>query len=299
MAAISVDRAVWYLVEDIEIDLPRISAFYDRLDFPGKPPFGDCRIHITELGYLDKVGGALARQQLARVPRPAPDDRFWKKRALVDGVHLLERRDAHLLDPLAPEVDILLFLGSSAYADDYSRLVPALGQQLAAYARGQDTYPTASAAEEKLRTKLWAQEQAALKKLRHDGFIEIAASGAASAVGGAVLSAAALFAGPLSDFARGVAIEAVGGAVETASESNAQQKERWKTGHQVLDHALAREAAPEFQPVGQALEQDAIRCQPRTGAHLRAPIVVWSRPRRGINLANHRRRCLHRVSLTR
>lgn len=192
MAAISVDRAVWYLVEDIEIDLPRISAFYDRLDFPGKPPFGDCRIHITELGYLDKVGGALARQQLARVPRPAPDDRFWKKRALVDGVHLLERRDAHLLDPLAPEVDILLFLGSSAYADGYSRLVPALGQQLAAYARGKEAYPTASTAEEKLRTKLRAQEQAALKK------------------------------------------------------GNAQQKERWKTGHQVLDHALAREAAPEF-----------------------------------------------------
>src|SRR5712671_3535559 len=196
MAVISVDQALWYHVEDIGIDYPRIAAFYEQLDYPGKTSFEDCRIHISGLGYLDRAGGPLARQQLARNPRSEPESRFWKKHVLVDGVHLLERGDAHLLDPLAPPADVLLFLGSSAYQDDYSRLAPSLGQQLAAHARGKAAYPAMPDGEEELRAELAEQEAAALRKLRRDGIIEIAAGGVASGAVAAVAGSLSLLAGP-------------------------------------------------------------------------------------------------------
>lgn len=301
MANISVDRSVWYHVEDIDFDYSRVAEYYETLPFTNKPPLEDCKIHISAMGCLDRVGSSLSNQQLARNPRQPPTSRFQKKHVLIDGVHFLERRDAHLLDPLAPSADVLLFLGTSTYEYDYSRIVLSLGQQLAAYAMGKDAYPAMSETEEQLRSELEKRERAALRNVHRGRAIDMAANSVAAGLGAALIGAVDFISGggQLAMYGGTVAYDAVSEAVEAMWEGAQDQRRRLKVGRKVLDHALAREATIEVRPVKRILEHDAMRFSPRRGKHLRSPIVIWSRPRLSINHLNHVKRSLRRLPLTR
>lgn len=296
-ATLSVDRAVWYHVKDIEVDYASIANYYERLPFADKPRLQDCKIHISALGFLGKIGEPLSDQQLGRGPSQ-PKLRFFERHVLVDGVHLLEAGDAHLLDPLAPSADVLLFLGSSVFASDYSRIALSLGQQLAAYARGKNSYPGRSKEEEKLRAELKEQEEAALKRL--GGVIDIASDGIASGIGSALLHSVALvMGGSLGEFGLDVSSEAVSEVVETVTEGGQDRRSRVKTGKNLLDYALAREATLNAPPAEHILEREAVRFDPRSGEGPHSAMMLWSRRQhRDFIDWKHRRRSLGHKSLS-
>src|SRR5260370_35279343 len=93
---ISVDRAVWYRVTDIEFDYQGISAYYANLPYPDKPPLEDCHIHISALACVVKRGKRGPRSERA-APQAHVDsslppairrrrERFFRKNVLIDGV---------------------------------------------------------------------------------------------------------------------------------------------------------------------------------------------------------------------
>src|ERR1700722_598 len=125
MPLVSVDRAAWYHLADIDFDYPGISAYYSSLPYPDKPHLEGCRIHISSLACVVKRrrSDPRANQTARRVPindflppemRPRQRwalrrfRRWATKRMLIDGVHLPEPADAALFDPLAPPADILI-----------------------------------------------------------------------------------------------------------------------------------------------------------------------------------------------
>ena len=67
---ISVDRAVWYRVTDIEFDYQGISAYYANLPYPDKPPLEDCHIHISALACVVKRGIRVVEADHPRVGHP-------------------------------------------------------------------------------------------------------------------------------------------------------------------------------------------------------------------------------------
>jgi hypothetical protein len=172
---ISVDRATWYQITDIEIDYQSISTYYESLPHPNKPRLADCRIHISGLACVVNRNKSsapssrvVAQESVDNLLPPMIQrrrQRFFRKHFLIDGVHFLEPSDARLFDPLAPSADILLLLGSSIFMNDLSRLVVALEKQLEAYALDKASWPPMSSKEKELRVELKRQEQVIRKDL--------------------------------------------------------------------------------------------------------------------------------------
>lgn len=294
---VSVDRAAWYHLDRIDLDFGAIAAFYEALPIDGKPALGDCRIHFSALGYVAKADEPLGAQQLDRCPRTmAPGSRFWRKYSLIDGVHLLERSDSRLLDPVAPPADVLVFLGTAEYDGDYSRLTFPLGQQLTAYAHGPKAYAVMTAKERELRRKLEKRREHARQRAGTptDAFSAAMAAGLVTAATHAINLAAGT---SLPDFGRDVASDAGSEAADTVIEEAQASREELRTIRKISDYALSREGALKIGPPQQPLAAGAIRLSPRREKRLRAPIVITSQPRPGLNEHNHRQRSFRRIPL--
>ncbi|HVA11155.1 MAG TPA: hypothetical protein VNG32_03225 [Candidatus Dormibacteraeota bacterium] len=110
--SISVDRAVNYYLESIDIWPTAAAGFYEDLPIEDKPPLEDCHIHFS--GLAQYAGHALGK-----------------------GVHLMNPIAAKKHDPQAPESDILIFVGSFVKAGNLERMNKTLKHELTHYAQGE------------------------------------------------------------------------------------------------------------------------------------------------------------------
>ncbi len=261
MPTISIDRAVWYHVSSIDVNYQDLAHLYESLAFPDKPHLDDCRIHISALAYVQR----LPRQRgwSGVLPRYVP----------VVGVRLLEPGDSQLLDGQAPPADIMLFLGTSALKNDYSKMVPWLIQELVFYARGKSVYPAMTDDEARLRRALAARETA--ERQRIGGLAGIASNSIATMVSSTVLGV--LAGGSLGEVGRGIA-EGVGfGEAEQAAETRDARNELFKLRRRVLSLAQAREASShDLPPMEISVEETMMQFQPRKGKYLRPAVVCKS-----------------------
>ena len=258
---ITVDRALWYHVSRLNVDLPALADFYDSLSLTGKPPLEDCKIHISALGYYWRVPRSAGGGRLRR--------RFWS----VPAIHLLVPEDSHLIDALAPPADVLVLAGVSVRNGDYSLLVQRLAFALVHYALGQDAYPPMADEEARLRKELGRREAETRERL--GGAAGIVANGI-----GVVLSAAfgAVSAGALGQVGSAF-VEGLGfGTAEQAADARAELKAIFEIGSKVLVLAHTRDQSAELpaSTTGTALEYTALQFYPRVGKYLRPPILSRS-----------------------
>lgn len=271
---VSVDRAAWYRLTDIDFDYSAISAYYEDLPYSGKPRLEDCRIHISSLiCVLSRQKGvpiswpASPKQSVGDSARPAvPYERPVYRKYLInlDGLHLPEAEDAALFDPLAPSADILVFLGNSIHTNDLSRPTSVLESQLASYARGKEAWPLMSEDEARLREDLKHQ---ILEVRREPGRVVDAAEGAIEEGGPAVLSS---FDDPLL-----IPISMGVGAVQHLLMSSSKRRALRKVRNRLMTCICQRAAAINAGQVPTSLGMHAVTGQFRKDAHLN-PVLIRS-----------------------
>jgi hypothetical protein len=300
---ISVDRAVWYRVTDIEFDYQGISAYYANLPYPDKPPLEDCHIHISALACVVKRGKRGPRSRRA-APQEHVDsslppairrrrERFFRKNVLIDGVNCPEPSDAALYDPQAPSADVLLLLGFSIFLSDLSRLVHALETQLAAYACGKDACPPMSSREKQLREELKRWQRADHGE----------AAGLTGAVEGAVEGGAPSLIS--LDSPVNTLISIGFGAADHVVASRSKWRAHRKVRNGLLAFADEREAAIGADPPPISLSAHSVRVQLRGSKGLRNTMIRAPYGRKGLGSVvdraidqGHATRSFHQVSLT-
>jgi hypothetical protein len=243
----SANRGIWYHATGIDIDYASISAYYDSLQYSGKPRLEDCRIHISPLAciinskkFSFRRGRSAPEQSVGYPPPP-------RMELQVDSVHLLEPDDAALFDPMAPPADIVLFLGFSIMFKDPSRVISALERQLAAYARGKEAWPHMSDEEKQLRDELTRQA--------------LRARGKSSAVIGAVEGAVEEGVPSIIslDSPMHILISIGVGVAEHALESSGERKAFRKLRNKLLTCIRTREAAIRPETPSASLSPNAIQ----------------------------------------
>ena len=258
---VTVDRALWYHISDLNVDFPAIVSFYDDLSLKHKPPLQDCKIHISALGYYWRVlrsqGGGRLR------------NRFWN----VPAIHLLVPEDSHLIDALAPPADILLLAGVSARNGDYSLLVHRLSFALMHYALGPASYPPMTDEEARLRKELVQREAEARERL--GGPAGLVANGIGVILQAALGTMSAHTLGQVgSVFAEGLGFQ----TAEQAADARAELKNLFEIGSRVLTLAHKRDQSPNVavSTTGYFLEDTALQFCPREGKYLRPSIICRS-----------------------
>lgn len=262
---VTIDRALWYHVSNLNVDLPAIAEFYDDLSLTDKPPLQNCKIHISALGYY------------WRIPRSQGGGRLWKRFWSVPAIHLLVPEDSHLIDALAPPADILLLTGVSARNGDYPLLIERLQFCLVHYALGKEAYPPMTEEEARLRKELVKCEAEARERL--GGAAGLVANGI-----GVVLQAAfGAINAELGQMGSTFAEELGFQTAEAAADARAELKDLFEIGSKVLALAHKRDQSPivPTSPIGYTLEETALQFSPRKGKYLRPPIICRSNRKPG------------------
>jgi hypothetical protein len=259
LPTVSVDRAVWYHVSDLDVDFGAIAEFYGQLDLPAKPPLQACRIHISALAYYWPskdwpLSGA------------APKRGLWS----VDGIHLLAPEDTHLLDALAPPANILLLIGNCARSRDYTLVVRRLAFALLHYALGADAYPPMTEEEERLRTELAQREAQAREESGDPAALMAKGIGVALQAGLGVVGSHTL------REAGGAFAEGLGfGTVDQAADSKAERAELIAIRRKLLRLASVRDQSAKLpESLGSmSIYEGALQFRLQEGRRLRPPIV--------------------------
>ncbi len=252
--AVSVDRALWYHVSDLEFDVDAIAEFYDQLDLPAKPPLQDCRIHLSSLAYFWPV----KESPQSGLPRRG----VWS----VDGVHLLVPEDACLYDALAPPADILLLTGSAIHRGDFTPVVRYLAFGLMHYGLGADAYPPMTEEETRLRRELARRAEDARERMGLVGAgISVVLQAALGLLGSHTLRQAG------GAFAEGLGFS----SAEEAADAKAERAALMEIGRKILKLARTRDQSATF-PAAMtqvSMYTDAVEFRAREGRRLRPPIV--------------------------
>lgn len=116
-----------------------VATYYDALDVAAeKPALANCRIHVSVAALAVPRAAWLsadeARQEYPHARLSPNSLGRLRQHRLVYGAQLEDPRHASLLDPAAPEADIVLFYGSARAAGDTAPLQGVLQQMLASYA---------------------------------------------------------------------------------------------------------------------------------------------------------------------